>query len=140
MNALATLVQTTPIVYASITGLRESDLDFLHDDLLDRSTAYLGFLSLDDRLPAHVEFYGGFPQYRVLGAELRLLYSAAEYSPEFGIEDTRPSDALAEWRDAGMFSRVDWEEDEEHSRHARKIAEQYADWLLNGGSSGEPPP
>ncbi|MGW3421320.1 HNH endonuclease signature motif containing protein [Streptomyces phaeochromogenes] len=123
IDAWGTMLRTKEMAFACVRGIRQGDLTDLHHELLSHSDSYLGALQVRTERPLHKFLYGEPPGFRIAGADLRLLYSAREYSEEYGIEDQRDHDRLSEWEDAEGFRSVSWEEDEEQSAEDLRQAE-----------------
>ncbi|MEV6701617.1 hypothetical protein AB0M68_31410 [Streptomyces sp. NPDC051453] len=123
IDAWGTVLRTKEMAFACVRGLRQGDLTDLHHELLNHSVNYLGAVQVHTERPMHELLYGASPGFRIAGTDLRLLYSAREYSEEYGIEDQRDHDRLSEWASAESFRSVSWEEDEEQSAEDLRQAE-----------------
>lgn len=86
--------------------------------------------------PMHLQLYAAVPRYRIVEADLRLLYSAMEYSEEFGDWDHRPTEMIAEWEAEEFFRDVSWEEDKDQSADDMREAEHEVGTLLRGMTEG----
>ncbi|MEY9847988.1 hypothetical protein ABH940_005088 [Streptacidiphilus sp. BW17] len=110
---LAALLATKNVAVAVVEGLRAHQLQDLHEALLEQSEPYLGALELDARSPLHRRAYASRSTLRLVGADLRVLYSVGDYLP--GEWDHRDHSVLDTWEKSGLFPTVSWEEDAERS-------------------------
>ncbi|MFF4452983.1 HNH endonuclease [Streptomyces goshikiensis] len=130
VDGLGVLLANLEVAYTLVRGVRRGQLDDLHQALLDESESYLGAVEVNLRRPMQQHIYGANPRYRVVGADLRLLYSAREYCGERGDWDYRPHDLLDEWEEEEIFKSVSWEEDEEQSViDLREADEEVSGWF-----------
>ncbi|MEU6788814.1 HNH endonuclease signature motif containing protein [Nonomuraea angiospora] len=130
IDGLGALLVGMEVAFALVRGVRRGELDDLHQALLAGSESYLGAVEVNLRRPAHQRFYDVRPRYRLVEADLRLLYSAQEYYGERGDWDHRPHDLLAEWEADEVFKSVSWEEDEEQSAADLRQAEKdVSEWM-----------
>lgn len=130
INALGTLLADVEVAFALVRGVRRGQLDDLHQALLAESESYLGAVEVNLQRPTHRHFYGVSPRYRLVEADLRLLYSAKEYYGELGDWDHRPRELLDEWESEEIFRSVAWEEDKEQSAaDERQAEEEVSGWL-----------
>jgi hypothetical protein len=130
INGLGTLLADVEVAFALVHGVRRGQLDDLHQALLAESESYLGAVEVNLRRPTHQHFYGVSPRYRLIEADLRLLYSAKEYYGELGDWDHRPHELLDEWESEEIFKSVAWEEDKEQSAaDERQAEEEVSGWL-----------
>lgn len=129
---LVTLMNTTEISLVVVRGLLPDQAQDLHD-LLSSSASlpYLGAVEIVPSDSVHESLYSLPSLYRLLGADLRLLYSAAECGSDW---DNRPYDRLEEWQRSGLFQEVGWEEDEKRSAEDEAFAvETFEGWLRSQG-------
>ncbi|MEU8974729.1 hypothetical protein AB0D11_36650 [Streptomyces monashensis] len=128
-SGLGTLLADVEVAFALVRGVRRGQLDDLHQALLADSESYLGAVEVNLRRPTHRHFYGVSPRYRLVEADLRLLYSAKEYYGELGDWDHRPHELLDEWESEEIFKSVAWEEDKEQSAaDERQAEEEMSEW------------
>ncbi|MFJ8474996.1 hypothetical protein [Kitasatospora sp. NPDC094011] len=107
---LTTLVDSVNLAVATVTGMREEQVRDLHEVMQTEVPSYLGGVELDWSLPMHRRLLPERDQFRVVGAELRLKYSAASrYTAQINGDDL--DEPLDEWRERGLFRSVAWEED-----------------------------
>lgn len=123
IDAWETVLRTREIAFACVRGIRQGDLADLHHELLSHSDSYLGALQVRVERPLHKFLYGESPTFRIAGTDLRLLYSAREYSEKYGIEDQRDHGRPSEWEGLEGFRSVSWEEDEQQSAEDLRQAE-----------------
>jgi hypothetical protein len=136
IDGLGNLLRTTDMAYAVVRGLRREQLADFHQELLDNSSSYLGMIEVNLKRPMHLQLYAAVPRYRIVEADLRLLYSAMEYSEEFGDWDHRPTEMIAEWEAEEFFRDVSWEEDKDQSADDMREAEHEVGTLLRGMTEG----
>ncbi|MFD7967428.1 hypothetical protein [Streptomyces clavifer] len=130
INGLGTLLADVEVAFALVRGVRRGQLDDLHQALLAESESYLGAVEVNLRRPTHQRFYEASPRYRLIEADLRLLYSAREYYGELGDWDRRPHELLDEWEAEDIFKSVAWEEDKEQSATDERQAEdEMSEWM-----------
>ncbi|MFD8633447.1 hypothetical protein [Streptomyces sp. NPDC059533] len=130
IDGLGTLMADVEVAFALVRGVRRDQLDDLHQALLAESESYLGAVEVNLRRPTHQHFYGASPRYRLIEADLRLLYSAREYYGELGDWDHRPHELLDEWESEGIFKSVAWEEDKQQSAaDERQAEEELSEWM-----------
>lgn len=130
INALGTLLADVEVAFALVRGVHRGQLEDLHQALLAESESYLGAVEVNLRRPTHQHFYGVSPRYRLIEADLRLLYSAEEYYGELGDWDHRPHELLHEWESEELFKSVAWEENKEQSAaDERQAEEEVSGWL-----------
>jgi 5-methylcytosine-specific restriction endonuclease McrA len=130
IDGLGTLLADVEVAFALVRGVRRGHLDDLHQALLAESESYLGAVEVNLRRPTHQHFYEASPRYRLVEADLRLLYSAREYYGELGDWDHRPHELLDEWESEGIFKSVAWEEDKEQSAaDERQAEEEMSAWM-----------
>jgi hypothetical protein len=127
--ALDTMLSSTNIAVMVVQGIQLAQAQALHEILSDEVTSYQGTLQLDpDSELHHLLYLHEHPaRYRIVEAELRLLYSAVRCGPGW---DDRPHDVLAEWQEWSLFERVTWEEDAAQSAEDRNIANGIVDDFL----------
>ncbi|WP_285705207.1 hypothetical protein [Microtetraspora sp. NBRC 16547] len=130
IDGLGTLLANAEVAFALVHGVRRGELDDIHQALLDGSESYLGAVEVNLRRPAHQHFYEVNPRYRLVEADLRLLYSAMEYYGELSDWDHRPHDLLTEWEGEEVFKSVSWEEDKEQSAaDIRRAETEVSEWI-----------
>lgn len=130
---LTTLIRSCNLAVATVSGLREEQAADLHEAMREAVTSYLGYVEVDRNLPLHKRLIPVHDDYHVVGAELRLVYSAARRAlDEANGEDLEAP--LDEWRQRGLFSRVEWEEDLEQSAAEQKEASMIMEAWLNAQS------
>ncbi|MFJ8360323.1 hypothetical protein [Streptomyces sp. NPDC093984] len=130
---LTTLIRSCNLAVATVSGLSEEQAADLHEAMREAVTSYLGYVEVDRNLPLHERFLPEHDDYHVVGAELRLVYSAAKRAlDEANGEDLEAP--LDEWRQRGLFSRVAWEEDLEQSASEQKEASMIMEAWLNAQS------
>ncbi|MFD4502322.1 hypothetical protein [Streptomyces sp. NPDC058457] len=137
IHGLGTLLADVEVAYALVRGVRRSQLEDLHQALLAGSESYLGAVEVHLRRPMHQHFYAATPRFRLVEADLRLLYSAREYYGELGNWDHRPHDLLDEWEAEEIFESVRWEEDKEQSAADLRQAEEEVSELMAMIDRGE---
>ncbi|MEV0037139.1 hypothetical protein [Streptomyces sp. NPDC050804] len=138
ISGLGTLLAHVEVAFALVRGVRRGQLDDLHQALLAGSESYLGAVEVNLRRPTHQYFYDASPRYRLIEADLRLLYSAQEYYGELGDWDHRPHELLDEWESEQIFKSVAWEEDKEQSAaDERQAEEETSEWMamINRGEA-----
>ncbi|MEU1422676.1 hypothetical protein [Kitasatospora sp. NPDC005751] len=126
---LTALIRSRNLAVSTVTGLTAGQLGDLDELMRAETPGYLGGVELDRALPMQRELLPQCDQYHVVGAELRLVYTAASrYLDEANDEDLdRPP---AQWRDTGLFRTVVWEEDTRRSEaEEAEAAFLLRDWL-----------
>ncbi|MFE2412781.1 hypothetical protein ACFXDE_31030 [Kitasatospora sp. NPDC059408] len=117
---LTTLVDSVNLAVATVTGMGQEQVRDLHEVMQAEVPSYLGGVELDRSLPMHRRLLPEQDQFHVVGAELRLKYSAeSRYIAQTNGDDL--DEPLDEWRERGLFRSVVWEEDV-----ARSTAEEQA--------------
>ncbi|OBQ50450.1 hypothetical protein A4U61_09580 [Streptomyces sp. H-KF8] len=130
---LTTLIRSCNLAVATVSGLSEEQAADLHEAMREAVTSYLGYVEVDRNLPLHERLLPVHDDYHVVGAELRLVYSAARRAlDEANGEDLEAP--LDEWRQRGLFSCVEWEEDLEQSAAEQKEASMIMEAWLNAQS------
>lgn len=116
---LCDLLKDTEIAYALLRGVEPQHLDDIDEILNEEFRPYRGAFQHmdDDRLHSHL--HGCLSSFRIDGGDLRALYSTHDLYTE-GLDES----LIEHWRDSGLFSSVDWEEDEARSRADEKQARQ----------------
>ncbi|RPE33407.1 hypothetical protein EDD38_1696 [Kitasatospora cineracea] len=126
---LSALVGSVNLAVATVVGIGQEQVGDLHEVMQMEVSSYLGGVELDRNLPMHRGLLPERDQFHVVGAELRLKYSAASrYLAEINGEDL--DEPLDEWRERGLFRSVVWEEDVAQST----VDEQAAASLLQAWS------
>ncbi len=130
---LTTLIRSCNLAVATVSGLSEEQAADLHEAMREAVASYLGYVEVDKKLPLHEQLLPEHDDYHVVGAELRLVYSAAKRAlDEANGEDLEAP--LNEWRQGGLFSSVEWEEDLEQSAVEQKEASMIIEAWLNAQS------
>ncbi|MDX3760101.1 hypothetical protein [Streptomyces sp. AK02-04a] len=130
---LTTLIRSCNLAVATVSGLNEEQAANLHEAMREVVTSYLGYVEVDRKLPLHGRLLPEHDEYHVVGAELRLVYSAARRAlDEANGEDLEAP--LDEWRQRGLFNCVEWEEDLEQSAAEQKEASMIMEAWLNAQS------
>ncbi|MFD9067611.1 hypothetical protein ACFVZ3_39545 [Kitasatospora purpeofusca] len=107
---LTTLLGSVNLAVATVTGMGQEQVRDLHEIMQAEVSSYLGSVELDRSLPMHRRLLPGRDQFRVVGAELRLKYSAeSRYIAQINGDDL--DEPLDEWRERGLFRSVVREED-----------------------------
>ncbi len=126
---LAALIKTRNLAVAVISGVTRTQAADLDEAMREGTTAYCGALELDLTLSMHRTLFPEVDRYHVVGAELRLRYSAANRA----IDETNNEpwdESLRAWLDEGLFRTVVWEEDEAQSAAEEQEAELIMEaWL-----------
>ncbi|MFJ9951707.1 hypothetical protein [Kitasatospora sp. NPDC091207] len=131
---LTALISSRNIAVSTVTGLATEQIEDLDELMRAEVPSYLGGVELDRTLPMQERLLPEHDQYHVVGAELRLVYSAeSRYLDEAdGLDLDQPLD---EWRQTGLFRTVRWEEDTRQSAEEERVAVHLLqDWL--GGRAG----
>lgn len=131
--SLTTLIRSCNLAVATVSGLSEEQAADLHEAMREAVSSYLGYVEVDRNLPLHERLLPKHDEYHVVGAELRLVYSAARRAlDEANGEDLEAP--LDEWRQRGLFRCVEWEEDLEQSAAERKEASMIMEAWMNAQS------
>lgn len=116
-------------VVAGITREQAADLD---EVMREKTGAYLGAVEVDRAVPLHDRLFPKEDRYHVVGAELRLRYSASDRATaEANGEDL--DEPLERWLDENLFDTVVWEEDTERSEAEEREAAMIMAWLRDQG-------
>ncbi|MFF6955667.1 hypothetical protein [Streptomyces sp. NPDC008317] len=130
---LTTLIRSRNLAVCTVSGLSEEQTADLHQAMHEAVNSYLGCVEVDRNLPLHKQVLPAHDDYHVVGAELRLIYSAARRAlDEANGEDLEAP--LDEWRQKGMFRSVEWEEDLEQSATEENEASLLIEAWLNAQS------
>ncbi|MCY0946699.1 hypothetical protein [Streptomyces antarcticus] len=108
---LTTLIKSCNLAVVTVAGIsRQQAVDL--DEVMreDSRSPYVGAMELDQNLQAHQLLFPESDDYHLVGAELRLKYSAgSRVLAEANGEDL--DEPLEQWRKQGLFQSVVWEED-----------------------------
>ncbi len=130
---LAALIKTRNLAVAVVSGVTQTQSADLDEAMREGMAAYCGAMELDRTLSMHSSLFPEEDRYHVVGAELRLRYSAA--SRAIADANNEPLDEpLNTWLDEGLFRTVVWEEDEAQSAAEEREAALIMDaWLRDQG-------
>ncbi|MFE1229870.1 hypothetical protein [Streptomyces sp. NPDC058745] len=127
---LTTLIKSFNLAVSTISGLSEEQAADLDAAMRETVSSYLGCVEVDRNLPLHDRLLPPYDDYHVVGAELRLVFSAARrLQDEANGEDFEAP--LNEWRERELFRAVTWEEDLEQSAVEEKEASMLIQAWLN---------
>lgn len=130
---LASLVSSRNLAVTVISGVTREQAADLDEALRGETAAYRGAVELDRTMSMHRSLFPEVDRYHVVGAELRLRYSAvSRATAEANDEDL--DEPLNDWLDEDLFRTVVWEEDEEQSSAEERDAELIMEaWLRDLG-------
>lgn len=130
---LASLIRSRNLAVATVSGLNRQQMVDLDAALREESETYLGGIEFDRDLDMQRQLFPGRDRYHVVGAELRLVYTAmSRYTAEANGEDL--DEPLDEWLDTDLFESVAWEENEEESEAEERVATMaFEAWLRSQG-------
>ncbi|WP_431951207.1 hypothetical protein [Actinacidiphila sp. bgisy167] len=130
---LTTLIEDCNLAVSTVSGLSEEQAVDLHETMREEAPSYLGCVEVDRNLPLHKRLLPARGDYHVVGAELRLVYSAARRAlDEANGENLEVP--LDKWRERGLFRSVEWEEDLEQSAAEEREASMFIEAWLNAQS------
>ncbi|OKI17020.1 hypothetical protein A6A08_07065 [Nocardiopsis sp. TSRI0078] len=124
---LGDLISRTGIAYALLRGVEAQCLDDLNEILTEVFRPYRGGFQLLTGNRYHKDLHNCLDKYRIYGGDLRVLYSAADEYGE-GLDES----VIEYWNRTGLFSSVEWEEDEARSRADEEEARRLMEGFLHG--------
>jgi hypothetical protein len=110
----AALIKTCNLAVAVVSGVTRTQAEDLDEAMREGTAAYCGALEVDRTMSMHRTLFPDVDRYHVVGAELRLRYSAASRTIDEA-NDEPLDEPLNTWLDEGLFSTVVWEEDKAQS-------------------------
>lgn len=124
---LSDLLKEREVVYALLRGVESRYLDDIDEILTEEFRPYCGAFQHLDGVPLHQRLHECPPGFRMAGGDLRALYSARDL-----YEEEWDRSAIERWRECGLFSSVEWEEDEARSRADEEQAQAHLRALIDG--------
>ena len=125
---LSDLLKEREVVYALLRGVEARYLDDIDEILTEEFRPYRGAFQHLDGTPLHRQLHECPPSFRVAGGDLRALYSAQDL-----YEEEWDRSAIERWRECGLFSSVEWEEDEARSSADQERARELLQGLFFDG-------
>lgn len=115
VSRLGRLIRRTELAYMRVWGVESQYLDDINEILREEFDPYLGGYQIVADDSAHIGLHDCSPQFRLRGAELSVVYSAADLYSD-GLDES----IVHWWQNSGLFSAVGWEEDEAQSQEDKK--------------------